>query len=73
MDVDLPELLNMDPCKLRDYPPKFTIFVHPCSVSSEPPQLIIQGVDVGDCSFEIIPPGEWILHLITCKLEHYSH
>ena len=46
---------------LTNYPPKFSIFAHPsatCSSSSDPssPQLVVQGLDIEDCCFEIITP-----------------
>lgn len=56
-DVDVPEGIAV--CELTDYPPKFSIFLsYNGGDHCSPPKLQIQGLDVGDCSFEIITPGK---------------
>ena len=48
---------------LTDYPPKFSIFVRQThggdGDDSESPQLVIQGLDLKEYSFEMITPGKF--------------
>ena len=55
-DLDIPQAFS----ELTDYPPRFLIFAHPTGkgTCSDSPQLVVQGLDVEDCSFEIITPGK---------------
>ena len=57
--MDIPDV---DVSKHTDYPPKFSIFVRPLasrkSTDSGTPQLVVEGVDVEECSFEIITPSK---------------
>ena len=47
--------------KLTAYPPRFSIFAHPSATHNSltdpsSPQLVVQGLDIEDCCFEIITP-----------------
>ena len=76
-DVDLPKFFNgMNISELTDYPPKFSIFAHrqqTCSdADSSRPQLQVQGLDVEDCSFEILtPPCKCKVYRIHQHLDYY--
>jgi len=45
--------------KLTDYPPKFLIQIQQTlDGENEPPKLLIEGLDIPDCSFELLmSPG----------------
>ena len=62
-EVDAPGVQGSDPDKLPDYPPKFSISVYRDQAHEAPawPKLVIRGVDIKKCSFEIINPGELIM------------
>ena len=57
-DLDAPKLLNVAVNKLTDYPPKFTIYIIQTlnQTHSELPKLLVQGLDIEDCSFKLITP-----------------
>ena len=52
----MPEVMNFDVSELTDYPPKFMIRIHQTSdkLGSGSPKLLVQGLDIPDCSFKLI-------------------
>ena len=60
-DIDLPEFLKVAVDDLPDYPPRFLIHVEkksPEELITNPPKLLIHGLDVKDFSFKLPTSSE---------------
>ena len=56
-EIHLPELLRVRVSDLLDYPPKFTVHIKAVtSTASNPPELQVSGLDVGEFYFELPTP-----------------
>lgn len=60
-EVDRPKLINVDFDTLADYPPRFSIYINPNSdeVKSKSPKLLIEGLNIVNCSFELLIPSKF--------------
>ena len=67
-EVRIPELLNTNVTMLTDYPPKIHIHIKQktSDEDSEPPQLLLEGIDVSGCSFPLVTPGN--IHFLAPML-----
>ena len=62
-EIHLPELLRIKVSDLLDYPPKLIAHIKAATgAASNPPELQVSGLDIGEFSFELPIPTSKIHH-----------